>query len=65
MAACPVNIIVIENMKTRHPVIFPDEAPCIGCLDTPCITACPTNALSLENLCDSAASSKEREEHRE
>lgn len=47
MIACPVNIIMIENMQLRHPVIYPDEGPCLHCSGYPCIQSCPTGALSL------------------
>lgn len=50
MAACPVNIVMIEDLERRDPVIFPDEGPCIRCEGFPCIKACPTGALSLEFL---------------
>ncbi|NGX58346.1 MAG: Electron transport complex subunit RsxB [Chlamydiae bacterium] len=45
MKACPVNVIMIEDMEKRHPVIFPEKDPCIHCADTPCVSACPTGAL--------------------
>lgn len=46
MTACPVNVILIEDLEKRDPVIFPEKGPCIHCPGTPCITACPTGALS-------------------
>ncbi len=46
MAACPVNVIMIEDLEKRDPLLFPDESPCIHCPGTPCITACPTGALN-------------------
>jgi len=49
MAACPVNIIMIEDLTLRHPVIYPEEAPCIHCEGYPCIQSCPTGALDLIN----------------
>jgi ferredoxin-type protein NapG len=49
MIACPVNVIMIEDLEKRLPLIFLEEAPCIQCADTPCITACPTQALNLTN----------------
>ena len=48
MVACPVNVIMIENLETRHPLIYPEEAPCIHCDGYPCISSCNTGALSLE-----------------
>ena len=51
MAACPVNVIMIEDLERRDPVIFPEKDPCIKCPGYPCIRACPVNALSRENLC--------------
>jgi ferredoxin-type protein NapG len=49
MAACPVNIIMIEDLQLRHPVIYPDEDPCLHCEGYPCIQSCPTAALNLSN----------------
>jgi len=46
MKACPVNAIMIDDLQLRHPVIYPKQNPCIHCPDTPCITACPSLALS-------------------
>jgi len=48
MAACPVNIIMIEDQLKRDPVIYPEESSCIHCHDYPCIQSCPTGALSKE-----------------
>lgn len=48
MIACPVNVVVIEDMERRDPVIYPEDAPCVHCEDTPCIAACETGALVLE-----------------
>lgn len=46
MIACPVNVIMIEDMESRLPLIYPLEAPCISCEGYPCIKSCPTGALS-------------------
>ena len=46
MIACPVNVIMIEDLEKRQPLIYPDIAPCVHCQGYPCITACPTGALS-------------------
>jgi ferredoxin len=50
MISCPVNVVMIENLETRLPVIFPEEAPCIHCDGYPCVSSCPTEALSFNNL---------------
>lgn len=47
MAACPVDVIMIEDLDNRYPLIYPEKDPCIHCPDTPCITSCPTGALKL------------------
>lgn len=49
MVACPHNVVMIEDLERRDPVIYPDEGPCLHCADYPCITACPTGALSLQD----------------
>ncbi len=49
MVACPVNVIMVEDMESRYPLIFPEKDPCIACEDTPCITACETGALDLKH----------------
>jgi ferredoxin len=46
MKACPVNVIMIEDLETRDPIIYPEKDPCIRCPGFPCIAACPTGALS-------------------
>ena len=46
MVACPVNVVMVEDLEKRYPVIFPETDPCIQCEDRPCITSCPTTALS-------------------
>ncbi len=46
MIACPVNVIMVDDLQKRYPVIYPEKAPCIRCEDYPCIAACPTGALS-------------------
>lgn len=48
MVACPVNVVMIEDLETRHPLIYPEEAPCIHCEGYPCISSCNSGALSLE-----------------
>lgn len=45
MAACPVHAIVVDDLERRDPLIYSKENPCIECPGTPCITACPTDAL--------------------
>ena len=45
MASCPVNIILVEDLEKRDPIIYPDEGPCIHCPGTPCISACSSGAL--------------------
>ncbi len=50
MIACPVNVIMIDNLEKRFPVIYPEEAPCIHCTGYPCIQVCPTGALIVQNL---------------
>lgn len=50
MIACPVNVIMIEDLERRLPVIYPEEDPCLHCKGYPCIQACKTEALSLKNL---------------
>ncbi|CDR33414.1 4Fe-4S dicluster domain-containing protein [Criblamydia sequanensis] len=49
MIACPVNVIMIDDLEKRTPLIYPEIAPCISCEGFPCIAACPTGALSFEN----------------
>lgn len=50
MIACPVNVIMVDDLEKRHPVIFPEENPCIHCDGYPCIAACESGALSPEEL---------------
>jgi ferredoxin len=45
MIACPVNVIVIEDLEKRYPLIYPEEAPCLHCSGYPCIQACHHSAL--------------------
>lgn len=45
MIACPYNVVMIEDLQTRLPVIYPDKDPCRYCDGYPCIKACPTGAL--------------------
>lgn len=47
MVACPVNIIFIEDLNTRFPIIYPEETPCLHCTGYPCISACKTGALRI------------------
>ncbi|PJD95800.1 MAG: hypothetical protein CK425_07805 [Parachlamydia sp.] len=49
MSACPVNVIFIEDLEKRYPLLYPEKQPCIHCAGYPCIQACPTQALSLEH----------------
>ncbi len=46
MKACPVNVIMIEDLQRRDPVIYPEKDPCVRCPGFPCIHSCPTGALS-------------------
>jgi len=50
MIACPVNVVMIEDLNLRLPVIYPETNPCLHCIGYPCIQACKTSALSFENL---------------
>jgi len=49
MAACPVHVIMIEDLERRDPIIYPDQSPCIHCPGYPCISSCPTGALNRDN----------------
>ena len=49
MIACPVDVIMIEDLKTRLPIIYPEKDPCIHCEGYPCIQSCPTGALHLSH----------------
>jgi ferredoxin len=70
MIACPINIIMIDDLEKRHPVIYPEKDPCIHCEGYPCIAACPTGALAIPILpepllpCE-LVSSKGNKEHLE
>jgi ferredoxin-type protein NapG len=49
MQACPHDLILVENLEKRDPIIYPEEKPCVKCSDFPCIDACPSSrALSFE-----------------
>ncbi|MCH1430308.1 MAG: 4Fe-4S dicluster domain-containing protein [Chlamydiales bacterium] len=49
MQACPHNLIMVEDMEKRDPLIYPEEKKCVMCEDFPCIKSCPeANALSFE-----------------
>jgi ferredoxin len=50
MVACPVNVIMVDDLERRDPLIYPEKAPCIHCDGYPCISACPTGALSTKLL---------------
>lgn len=45
MIACPLNVIMIDDMEKRYPVIYPETAPCLHCTGYPCIQSCRTGAL--------------------
>ncbi|MCB1136266.1 MAG: 4Fe-4S dicluster domain-containing protein [Chlamydiia bacterium] len=49
MIACPHNVVMVEDMEQRHPLIYPDTAPCLRCDSYPCIAACPTAALAFDH----------------
>ncbi len=48
MAACPHNLIFIEDLDKRDPIIYPQDNPCLMCASYPCISACETWALELK-----------------
>ena len=48
MIACPVNVIMIEDLEKRLPVIYPEKDPCVRCEGFPCIAACQTGALNIQ-----------------
>jgi len=47
MIACPVNVIMVEDLERRLPVIYPERDPCVYCAGYPCISACETGALNI------------------
>lgn len=47
MAACPYDLILIEDLERRDPLIYPEKNPCLMCDGFPCIQSCPSGALSL------------------
>jgi formate hydrogenlyase subunit 6/NADH:ubiquinone oxidoreductase subunit I len=49
MIACPVNVILIDDVDKRYPIIYPESDPCIQCETHPCIQSCPTGALNEGN----------------
>lgn len=49
MAACPANVIMIEDLERRDPLIYPNEGSCIHCPGYPCIAACAAGALEKTN----------------
>lgn len=49
MSACPVHVIMIDDLERRDPMIYPEKNPCIHCPGYPCISSCPTGALDKEN----------------
>mgnify|MGYP001953671285 FL=1 len=52
--ACPHDAITHAPIRFRSaagtPMIDPAVAPCLMCSDTPCVSACPEDALMLEAL---------------
>lgn len=54
MIACPENVILIDDLEKRYPVIYPEENPCIHCAGYPCIQACATGALVMVGACSSS-----------
>ncbi|MBM4195203.1 MAG: 4Fe-4S dicluster domain-containing protein [Gemmatimonadetes bacterium] len=51
ITACPVH--VLSALRPEHglaagtPVLKPDVSACVMCLEMPCATACPTDALTV------------------
>jgi ferredoxin len=50
MVACPHNVIMIDNMEKRYPVIYSNEAPCLHCDGYPCVQSCGTRALTMDKI---------------
>lgn len=50
MIACPRDVVMVEDIDRRDPVILEEPAPCESCSEKPCIPACPTSALSWDHL---------------
>lgn len=47
MVACPYNVILIDDLERRDPIIQEKNPPCDQCTGTPCIHSCGTGALTL------------------
>lgn len=45
MIACPVSVIMVEDLERRLPVIYPERNPCVHCDGYPCASVCETGAL--------------------
>lgn len=49
MIACPHNIILVDCVERRTPILSPDQ-PCLHCSGYPCIASCQTGALHTRYL---------------